>query len=59
MSSNHPNSDIDFDRDSSPSPFVPPPAEEAEYQAFLDEQESRYEESVRASYAARGLSNLY
>ena len=33
--------------------------DEAEYQAMLDEQNDAYEESVRASYAARGLSNLY
>lgn len=32
---------------------------EHEYQEFLDDQEAAYESSVRASYAARGLANLY
>jgi stress response protein YsnF len=30
-----------------------------EYQDWLDEQESQYEERVRASYRARGLGNIY
>lgn len=33
--------------------------DEAEYQAMLEEQNEAYEESVRASYAARGYANLY
>lgn len=57
--------DIDFDRDGVPSPFVPPPADladldaDAEYRAWLDDQEAAWEERVRASYAARGMSNIY
>lgn len=30
-----------------------------EYQDWLDEQERRYDESVRASYYARGQGNIY
>lgn len=32
---------------------------EQEWEAYQDEQAERYEESVRASYVARGQGNLY
>lgn len=33
--------------------------DEAEYQAYLEDQEDEYEQSVRSYYASRGLSNIY
>lgn len=33
--------------------------DEAAFQALIDEQNEVYEESVRASYAARGQANTY
>lgn len=64
----HPD-DIDFDRDGQPSEFVPPPADhlsrladdgsDAMFKACQEELDDQYEESVRASYAARGYHNIY
>lgn len=34
-------------------------SDELEYQAYLDDQDAAYEESVCASYRARGLANIY
>lgn len=34
-------------------------ADEAAFQALLDEQNEAYEERVRSSYAARDRANLY
>ncbi len=33
--------------------------DEAEYQRYLDDQEHKHEERIRASYALRGLANVY
>lgn len=52
------NDDITFDN----APVVPnnwTDEDEAEWQRMRDELDDAYEESVRASYAARGYHNIY
>lgn len=33
--------------------------DEAEYQAYLEDQDDAYEQSVRSYYASRGMANIY